>query len=530
MVTFFPKKLHIFSVFFLFISFSLFMQTAAAVEEPPQIHFVVKQLKVVGDNPLSSSQTDAILSVFTGDHYGLEGLQAASDALEKAFVDNGFSFYRVTFVPQSLQEGIVTFSVSQFHVENVTVQGNEHFSDDNILSSVPMLVAGETPNTRELSRSLGIANALPSKKVTVKFAGSENEDAVNAVLDVIDQDPGFFFIGMNNTGTDETGKFRLTGGYQYSNLFDLDHSITLSYTTSPDHTKEVNQYGLSYSIPLYSLASTLDFLYSSSDVDSGVVSNQFAVSGKGRVFSVRYVQTFLQFETYKHELELGFSRKLFDNLISLAGTPLTGGGAGQVVSRPFLINYRGSVTGTKSNFDFSLGGSSNIEGGTNNTQADYSAARAGATVDWQAYTFGLGYSYYFPDQWHLRLQLSGQYSNDTLITGEQFGLGGQRSIRGLEERILLGDKGYQGNVEVWLPPLTDFQIYSLLFYDFGLIENNQAAFGELTKETPASVGFGLRWYWQDALSVVFDMGFITSDVSNINVDSERAHIDVFYRF
>lgn len=530
MATFFSNKLRIFAAFFLFIVLSPVIQTASAVEEPPQIHFVVKQLKVVGDNPLSASKTDEILSLFLGDHYGLEGLQAASDALEKAFVDNGFSFYRVSFIPQSLQDGIVTFSVSQFHLEKVLVEGNEHFSDENIVSNLPELQVGQTPNTRELSRSLSIANALPSKELTVKFVAAENEDAVNATIDVIDQEPGFFFIGMNNTGTDETGKFRITGGYQYSNLFDLDHSITLSYTTSPDHTKEVNQYGVSYNIPLYSLGSTINFLYSNSDVDSGVVANQFAVSGKGSVFTVSYVQKFLQFGRYRHELELGLGKKLFDNLISLAGTPLTGSGAGQVASRPLTIDYRGFIKGTNSNFDFSLGGSSNIEGGTNNAQADYSAARAGATVDWQTYIFGMSYSYFFPEQWHLRLQLSGQYSDDVLITGEQFGLGGQRSIRGLEERILLGDKGFQGNVELWLPSFSDYQIYSLLFYDFGRIENNQAAFGELSKEIPASAGFGLRWYWKNALSVAFDMGFITRDVNSIQVDSERAHIDVFYRF
>ncbi|HHO59591.1 MAG TPA: ShlB/FhaC/HecB family hemolysin secretion/activation protein, partial [Thiotrichales bacterium] len=203
-----------------------------AVEEPPQIHFVVKKFNVIGDNPLSEGETDSVLSAFLGDHYGLEGLQAASDALEKTLVDKGFSFYRVTFIPQELQNGVITFSVSEFDIGKVTVEGNKHFNDANIRRSVPQLKAGSAPNTRELSRSLHLANAQPSKKLSVKFAGSEVNDEVNATIKVVDQSPGFFFVALNNTGTDETGKFRITGGYQYSNLFNRDHSATLSYTTS----------------------------------------------------------------------------------------------------------------------------------------------------------------------------------------------------------------------------------------------------------------------------------------------------------
>ncbi len=516
----------------MFLSLALLLSSGSvqAIDEPPQIHFVVKQLRVTGDNPLTPEETDRILEIYLGDHYGLEGLQSASDALERAFADKGYSFYRVTFVPQSLQDGIITFSVSQFQVDQVLVEGNTHFSEANIRRSVPALVPGETPNTRELSRSLSMANLQPSKKLKVKFTASDKENAVNASVSVTDQPPGFFFVGLNDTGTDETGRFRITGGYQYSNLFDRDHSVTLSYTSSPGHAGEVSQYGLTYSVPFYSIGSKFSLLYSNSDVDSGVVSNLFSVTGRGTVLSLRYQQTFLQWGAYKQDLEFGLSRKLFDNQLALSGVPIAGSGSGQVISRPWSVTYRASYATPQSNLDLTLGGASNIGGGTNNRQADYSLARAGATVDWHAFTYGLGFTYYFPDQWHVKFRLGGQFSNDVLIPGEQFGLGGQNSMRGLDERVLLGDKGYQANLEMWLPPVTDYQIYSLLFYDFGQVENNQPLTGELVRENPSTAGLGLRWYWKDKLTVSFDLGYVVNDVDSIQVDSNRAHIDLFYRF
>ena len=508
----------------------MFVLPVGAVEEPPQVHFVVKAFKVVGDNPLSEAKTQSILDDFTGDHYGLEGLQAAIDALEQAFAEAGYGFYRVTFVPQTLENGVITFSVSPFHVGEVHVKGNRYYSESNISHGLPGLYRGGTPNTRELSRLLHMNNSLPSKKLTVKFVASEQEDSIDADITVDDKPPGFFFAALNNTGTDETGKLRLTGGYQYSNLFDRDHSVTLSYTLSPDKSSAVNQYGLSYDIPLYSLGSRLSFLYSSSDVDSGIVANQFAVSGSGSVLSTRYLQYFLQWGAYRHELELGFDIKKFNNNISLGGARVSSPGAGQVASHPFSLTYRGNYAGVRYNFDFSLGYAANVSGGTNNEQADYDQARVGATVDWSTISYGLGYNWYFADKWRLRLQFSGMQSSDVLIPGEQYGLGGRNSVRGFDERALLGDKGYQANVEVWMPPAFAWQIYSLVFADFGQVENNQPASGELTKETPASVGAGLRWYWKESLSVALDVGVVVHDVSIRQTDRARAHLDVFYRF
>ena len=499
---------------------------------------MVKGFVVSGKNPLSDSKTQSILSPFTGDHYGLEGLQTAAETLETALRDKGYAFYRVNLIPQELKDGVIEFKITEFKVDKVDVQGNKHYSTSNILNNAPTLQKGQTPNTRVLSRAINMANTQPSKNIKLQFAESETGGAINAKLIVVDSEPGYFFVGLNNTGTDETGEFRLTGGYQYNNLFNADHSMSFSYTMSPDATDAVGQYGLIYAIPFYESGSRLNFLISHSDVDSGVVEQQFDISGKGTVVSLRYNKIFLQQGSYKQELELGLDRKRFEDeviYINFGGFQDNG----DIISRPISITYKGSQLSTTSNLDFSLGFFSNISGGTNNEDADYALSREGedsagaptyASADWSLFKYNFDYLRFLTQNWLFRFGLLGQETSDLLISGEQFGLGGMNSIRGFHERDVLGDKGYQVNLELWFPAFSAYKIRPLVFYDFGHTETLDPSAGVQAEQDPASYGAGLRYSWKESLNATLDVGYVSKAAGTTEKGDTRAHLNVFYKF
>jgi hemolysin activation/secretion protein len=51
----------------------------------------------------------------------------------------------------------------------------------------------------------------------------------------------------------------------------------------------------------------------------------------------------------------------------------------------------------------------------------------------------------------LRVRLSGQWANGVLYSGERFGVGGEATVRGYRENILLADRGLAGTVELAQP-------------------------------------------------------------------------------
>lgn len=512
--------------------------SAIAETEPKQLHFVITKFEILGENPLTESETQDVFEYFLGDHYGLEGIQDAAAAFEKKLRESGFAFYQVNLAPQKLEEGTIKLQVIQLKVDKVEVEGNKFFDAENLARNIPTLKSGETPNTRVLSRAINMADAQPSKSLKLQFSESETGEAINANLKVEDLRTHFAFVSINNTGNEETGQFRLTGGYQWTNLFNRDHNLSLSYTTSPSDFSAVKQYGASYTIPFYEVGGQFNLFLARSDVDSGIVAQNLSVSGAGTIALMHYTHTFLQSGAYKQQLDVGLDHKLFENEVGFLGFPISG--TGDVLSRPFSLAYIGFWQGAGKNISFNVAPYVNIPGGTDGADEDYDDLRSGATADWSLTRFGFGYNQLITANWIFHLNATGQHSSDRLISGEQFGIGGIYSVRGFDQRILLGDSGYQANVELWIPSFSSFEIRPLVFFDYGHVELNTPLLSETPEIDISSVGAGLRWNIINKLNVILDVAYVVDGADEIKAATGsddfsasgdvKGHIDVFYRF
>ena len=157
---------------------------AVVSEEVPVVTFEVKEFQIKGENPISQEETDRLLETFLGSHQGLEGLLEAAAELESKILQTGHSFHRVILPPQTLEAGVVVLEITQIKLANIEVEGNQNFSDENVINSLPGLVIGTVPDTKELARQLIVANNHPSKRVTIRMKQSKEPESVDAVLDV----------------------------------------------------------------------------------------------------------------------------------------------------------------------------------------------------------------------------------------------------------------------------------------------------------------------------------------------------------
>ena len=497
-----------------------------AADAVPQIRLNIKGFLVEGENPLSAEQTRSVLNIFLGDHEGLEGLVEAAAELESAIVGAGHSFHRVILPPQTLDGNQIRLQVIVLRLANIEVTGNQHFQADNIRASLPGLAPGTAPDTEVLTREIQVANEHPAKQLMLRLKQSDAPDSVDAEIAVQDRRPWQIFSVLNNTGTEETGEFRLSAGLQHSNLLNRDDTLTLSYTTSPDHFEEVQQYGINYRYPLYGLSGNLSFFYSHSDVDSGVVAQVFEISGAGDFFGAQFRHTFRNFGSYRHRLTLGLEDRYFENNIDFSGTPV----GIDVRTRPWSLQYGGDYTFERSKVAFYLGYLHNLPGGGNNNDAIYSAARSGAVRDWEAVRYGASLIMALPRDWSLNVDWIGQYAAEPLVAGEQFGLGGVDSIRGFGERVITGDSGNRLRLAVWTPQLAK-SIRLLGFLDAGQVDIEQPAVGQIDNETLISLGLGLRWQWHEQWNASLDYGHEINKLRGIATeDGEKVHFSIFFRY
>ncbi|MCY4470940.1 MAG: BamA/TamA family outer membrane protein [Thiotrichales bacterium] len=511
---------------------SLLAMLVSAVVAPvkaqtPVVRFEVVRFEVQGDNPLTEARTREVLAPFAGTHAGVDGLLAAADALEQAIQDAGVPFQRVVLPPQSLQDGTVVLRLVVFTVTQVEVRGGQYHSEKNIRRSVPALQEGETPDTRAIARNLALANLRPWKTTNLTFRESETRaQGLDATLEVEDRRPRLLWSALDNTGNASTGPFRWSVGASVGNLFDRDHDLNASYVTSPGHASQVRQWAFGYSVPVYRLGGTLSGFYVGSDVDSGRVLNLFDVSGAGDFGGLLYTHDLGRRGRLTHRAAVGIEDRRFENKLVVAGFDIDLAPP-PVRSRPVSIHYGAEFAGDDWGLDLSVRYARNLESGGGNDDSRYELNRSGAKSDWDVMNGAAVLSRTLPAQWTFRGLVEGQIANEVLLPGEQFGIGGVRSVRGFSERQVAGEDGIRGSLELWSPAVANpAGMRFLVFADAGRV---YATDGPDAHDSIASIGWGLRWNWKDNVSLLLDLGAIVEGTES-RESGMRGHLNLLVRY
>jgi hemolysin activation/secretion protein len=521
-----------------FLTAFLFCNSVLAAQvhaEPAPIKFHINTFELEGSSPLPTKQIDTLLSGFADKEYGLSELQTVSQTVEKAIRDAGYSFHRVTLPAQNVADGSVTLKLLKFTVGEIEVNGNNNFAEQNILNSLPHLKAGESPNSQTLAHQIKVANHHPDKDITVVFSQSEEVDQITSKVDVADTKPLRLALLANNTGNQETGKARVTASLQHSNLWNKDHIANVSYTTSPNHFKEVSQYALSYSAPLYNLSGWLSAYYTYSDIDSGrigVTGGDLDVSGSGEMYGIHYLQYLKKRGAYEHSIDIGIDNRLFDNTADLTINNLNQGDISpDIRSTPLSLTYRGNIASESLIVSHHINFSTNLGIGSLNDSEAYEdlAFATGQKLDenWHVLRYGL-FAQKTVNEWTLRANLRGQYSNESLISGEQFGLGGAYSVRGYEEREVSSDKGNIVTLEAYTPAWNNANLVA--FYDYGSGENHDPLPNLRHKWNLSSIGVGVRWQYESSIQLSVDLAHTLRDGVETQSHQNNIHasIAMFY--
>jgi len=514
---------------------------AVAQDTLEQVRFNVERFEVTGDNPIGE-HADSILAPYVGEQFGLEGLSSARAALEQAIITAGFNFHRVSLPPQILTAGTVQLKVSRFVIGQVEIEGNDFFDDENIRHSVPGLQSGETPNTQHLSRSLRIANEHASKSTVLRFKEGVEADSIDAVLAVEDRDPQVFFISLDNSGPGDFEVWRSTFGYQNGNLFNTDQAITATYTTAPEDPSAVKQLGINYNLPLYEHGAIINMLFSISDTagqtgsgnDGGLApgaggGQALEFTGGGRVYGFYYRRPLLTDSSYTHEWALGLQHKNFDNESEFDSEQISGA---DVISVPMELGYTFNRQAPGSAFFGNLSLVQEI----GDDDSEYDDDRPEAEAGWTAIRYSVVYDQLFAGEYLFHAKFAGQYTDALLISGEQFGVGGEYTLRGFEERSVTGDAGYYLNLEVWLPPFEATNLRFLVFADLAHTEYND---GDIPGNDgidfdPRSTGLGMYWAWKESISASLIYGYILEggglDTTQNEDGDSKLHARAVFRF
>ena len=530
------------------LALALMLPSAPSFAQALIVRFDIDRFKIEGNTLLTPDEIEAGLKPYTGKQRESADIPRAMETLRQLYRRAGFSVVWVVAPEQDLDQGVVTLRVIEARIGKIAIKGNRFFDDSNIRSSLPALEAGVSPRAGDISANAQLANENPSKQVDVVMRPGENQGVVDATVEVIDVSPLKTFLTLDNTGTAQTGNFRLGVGVQHANLFNRDDVGTFNYLTSPGKENQVNLYSGSYRLPLYSRGDSMDFIIAHSDISAGTaqtVAGPLTFSGKGAVYGLRYNQLLQRRGEYSHRIVYGVDYRAYENDCTLGNFGAAGcGPAGaDITVRPVSLAYSGNWAKPGRISDFYIVFSNNVPGAAKGQERDFNAVRpspsgvGGAPSRYTILRFGASMVNAFDSNWQVRAAFNAQYTSDALVSGEQFGIAGATAVRGFLEREIARDTGCFANLELYSPNLTGTLVHgesnlrALLFYDIARAASNPMVEEARQQSSIASIGTGLRWNIERNFNMRFDLARVMHDEGGSRKPGDfRGHVSVYLGF
>lgn len=445
---------------------------------------------------------------------------------------------------QEIVDGVIQLVVMEGKVGKVEVknEGKKWFADAFIASRI-RLHPGDSIRQSKLEDDINWLNRNPYfREVNVAYKQGDLGKA-DLELRVKDRFPLRVFAGYEDSGNAIVGNDRLFAGVNWGNAWGVDHQFNYQYTTDYE-MKYLKAHSASYIAPLpWRHILTLYGLYSEVNGNMQAVGfSQFQNEGQSYQASVRYEVPLPRIKTYNHSVSVGFDFKRTDNNFEFGGSSIfhTPTDVDQL-----LAGYWGSSpdrwgrTGIGAEVYYSPGNWT-----TGNRDFNFGKTRPNATADYYYVQLNAERVTKLPLTSHWQNQPSSecfswavaariQLTDCLLLPSEQMGLGGYATVRGYDERLVNGDRGWLISNELRTPALhlgnlTHAKdgldtLQFLAFFDAGSVHLND----NITDPNLnlASVGGGLRFTINRNLSLRFDYGFQLSE-RELSQKNSRAHLGI----
>lgn len=467
----------------------------------------IREYRVEGAHQLKPIDVEKAVYPFLGPGRTVDDVEQARTALEKAYRDKGYQTVAVQVPPQQARGGVVVLQVVEGVVGRLRVKGSRYYSLAQIKKAVPSLAEGTVPDFNQVSREIVALNQLPDRRVTPTLRAGADPGTVDIDLNVKDTPPLHSSIELNNRYSANTTELRLNGSVSYNNLWQLGHSVGVSFQVAPEHFSDAEVFS-AYYLARFPDIPWLSLMVQGTDQDSNVSTlGGAAVAGKGQVIGFRAIATLPPLKDFFHSISFGIDYKHFDQNINLGGvetvTPIT--------YFPLSLTYSATWLGKGAVTELNAGVNLHLRG-TGSGPSAFDAKRFKADGGYIYFRGDLSRTQDLPEGFQVFGKVQGQIANESLLDSEEFSGGGLGTVRGYLESAALGDNAVAGSLELRTPSLSRWWSKGLnewRFYVFGdgaVLTINNPLPEQTSSFTLASYGVGSRIRFLDHLNGSLDVG------------------------
>jgi hemolysin activation/secretion protein len=481
----------------------------------------IKQFNVTGSTVFSPAELAEITGRFTNKPLDFAQLIQVSSEITQLYVKNGY-INSGAYIPgnQSFdaQGGTIEIKVIEGRVEDIVVTGTKRL-DPNYIKSRIALGAGKVLKIDRLIDSLRLLQLDPLiRSISTELVSGQQPGTSIVQLKVIESPNWQTGVNFANNRSPSVGQNQAQLSVAQNNLTGIGDGVGIAYGKS----EASSVFDFNYTLPLNPRNSTLRFQYSNSN--SRVIEAPFDrldINSNGQDFGLTYRQPIVQTPSQEFALGATLARReantgyLFAVIGERIPYPTPGADANgltRVTAARFFQDY--TVKDTQQVFalrsQLSLG--LNVLGATINSSSPDSQF-----LTWR------GQAQYIrslaPNSIFL-VKFESQLADRPLLALEQIGLGGQDTVRGYRQDLLLADNGVIASAEVRLPIFTQpeskqiLQIVPFLDFGWGWNQRNNPS-PNPTPNTIASTGLGLRYQGSDNFSAKLDYGIPLTAIGTV---------------
>jgi hemolysin activation/secretion protein len=473
----------------------------------------VKKFNVTGSTVFSAKDFEKITEKYINREITIAELFQVRSEITKHYVDRGYITSGAYIPPQKLKDGVVEIRVIEGELEEIKVNGTRRLNPGYVRSRLE--IATRKPLNRDrLLEALQVLQLNPLiQNLSAELAAGTRAGV--STLDVKISEAKTFNaqLSIDNGRSPSVGSFRRQIQLSEANLLGWGDTLSAGYT----NTDGSNSFDFNYTVPINPRNGTFAFSYGTSD--NNVIERPFNtldIESYSKYYEATIRQPIIQ--KPNRELAVGIALTRRESQASLLNgeIPFPAVGADE--------NGRTSVTALRF-----------IQEWTQRDSQQVFAARSQFSVGLDALNSTTNaaspdsrfYAWRGQAQWVrllapdtlLLLRSDLQFADRPLVALEQFGLGGQQSVRGYRQDALLTDNGFFASAEVRLPIWRQRQSQSVLqvvpFVDVGTSWNNGDTPNPETS-TLVSTGLGLRLQLGSQLNAQIDWG-----IPLVSIDSRK---------
>ncbi len=497
-------------------------------------YFDILEFQVEGNTKLTTMQVEVAVYPQMGEKKTIADVEKARESLERTYHQAGYLTVLVDIPEQDVDKKIVKLNVTEGKVSTLRVKDSKYFTLGRIKELASSVKEGEVPHFPTLQKDIARLNRTDDMRVTPVLKAGKVFGTVDVDLKVEDSLPVHGNLELNDRYTQNTSRWRLGGMIKYDNLWQREHSLSLSFLTSPEKTSEVQVLSANY-LMRFDESDKMLAMYGVKSNSSVSTIGGINILGKGTIVGVRLINPLPGFDNFYHSISFGADYKDLGQTVEFGQTFNT-----PVTYVPISTVYSGTLQDPSGVTQLGGGVTFGMRGFVAD-EAKFKAKRWNTVTNTYAKTdffvakADLSRTQALPWGFQGYAKVDGQFSGDLLIPNEQYLAGGVDTVRGYLESQAVGDQGIHTTLEIRTPSLfktidwlQDFKLSA--FYDSAELITIDPSVGQKEKVLLSGAGVGMRMKAWKHFNFNLDFATALKSYGVIQKGDIASHLRLLYEF